>query len=103
VYGLEGGVEKVVVHNAFCYVGHNDNPSFIGSEPIDTLAERIWQSVGPSGRNKDYLYELSLAVKRLAPESHDSHLYALETRCRDLDAERGDHDEKRKELTPSSS
>lgn len=76
---------------AFCYVGHNDNPSFIGSEPIDALGERIWQSVGPSGRNKDYLYELSAAVKRLAPESHDSHLFALETRCRELDAERGDY------------
>ena len=24
----------------------------VGSEPIDRLAERIWQSVGPSGRNK---------------------------------------------------
>lgn len=91
VYGVEHGHEKVVIQNAFCYVGHNDNPSFIGSEPIDALGERIWQSVGPSGRNKDYLYELSAAVKRLAPESHDSHLFALETRCRELDAERGDY------------
>lgn len=53
-------------------------PGSVGSEPIDALAKKIWQSVGPSGRNKDYLYELSAAVKRLAPESHDSHLFALE-------------------------
>ncbi|OBZ70490.1 Glutathione-specific gamma-glutamylcyclotransferase [Grifola frondosa] len=96
VYGLVGGREKVVIHRAFCYVGRNDNPSFIGSEPIDALAERIWHSVGPSGRNKvrlwnvlcldqhlmaivlDYLYELVAAVRKLAPESQDSHLYALE-------------------------
>ncbi|KAI0952601.1 hypothetical protein AcV7_008349 [Taiwanofungus camphoratus] len=96
VYGLENGVEKVVVHNAFCYVGHNDNPSFIGSEPLDVLAKRIWQSVGPSGRNKDYLYELAAAVRELAPESYDSHLFALETRCRELDSRRGDHDEERR-------
>ena len=61
-----------------------------------------------SDGRQDYLYELSAAVRKLAPESHDSHLYALEvssvfccvqtwywkvslqTRCRKLDAERGD-------------
>ncbi|GJE92115.1 ChaC-like protein [Phanerochaete sordida] len=90
VWGIEDGREVVVAANCFTYVGLPENPSFIGSEPIDQLAERIWQSVGPSGRNKDYLYELSAAVRKLAPESHDSHLYALETRCRRLDAEHGD-------------
>ena len=59
-----------------CYVGRNDNPSFseqlespflecllpqinrdqpiptVGSEPLNKLAHRIWQSVGPSGPNK---------------------------------------------------
>ncbi|KAJ3550011.1 hypothetical protein NM688_g5116 [Phlebia brevispora] len=89
IYGLIDGQEVVVIHKAFCYVGRNDNPSFIGSEPIDQLAERIWQSVGPSGRNKDYLYELSAHIKKLAPESHDSHLSTLETRCRELDNVRG--------------
>jgi len=92
VHGIEHGVEKVVIHNAFCYVGHKDNPSFIGSEQIDALANRIWHSVGPSGRNKDYLYDLAEAVRRLAPESHDSHLYALETRCRELDRTRGENE-----------
>jgi hypothetical protein len=24
----------------------------VGSEPLDVLSERIWRSVGPSGRNK---------------------------------------------------
>lgn len=54
------------------------NTSVVGSEPIDALAEKIWHSVGPSGPNKDYLYGLSAAVRQLSPESHDSHLYALE-------------------------
>lgn len=52
-----------------CYIGRNDNPSFsegfksffcllrieppsVGSEPLDKLSHRIWQSVGPSGPNK---------------------------------------------------
>lgn len=71
-----------------------------GSEPLDELANTIWHSVGPSGRNKvsrcllrnaspfgvlvtthapqDYLYELAKAVHKLSPDSFDSHLFALE-------------------------
>ncbi|KAI5997781.1 ChaC-like protein [Pisolithus orientalis] len=78
VYTIEDGVEKVIVHN--CYVGHPDNPSFVGSEPLEALADRIWRSVGPSGRNKDYLYQLADSVRKLAPASFDSHLFALEVR-----------------------
>ncbi|KAI0356477.1 ChaC-like protein [Trametes cingulata] len=85
IYGLVHGHEQVIIPKAYCYVGRPDNPSFIGSEPIDKLAERIWHSVGPSGPNKEYLYRLAEAVRRLAPESHDSHLFELETRCREMD------------------
>ncbi|KAF9073935.1 ChaC-like protein [Rhodocollybia butyracea] len=101
VWGVDlDGHEKIVLHGARisksslairvrCYVGRNDNPSFIGSEPLDDLAHTIWKSVGPSGPNKEYLYKLAEAVRKLAPESHDSHLYALETRIRALDQANG--------------
>ncbi|KAH9927162.1 ChaC-like protein [Epithele typhae] len=85
VHGIVDGHEHIVLPKTFCYVGRPDNPSFIGSQPIDELAERIWQSVGPSGPNKEYLYHLADAVRRLAPEAHDSHLTALETRCKAMD------------------
>ncbi|KAG9310402.1 ChaC-like protein [Chiua virens] len=94
IYTIDDSVEKVIIHNAYCYVGRPDNPSFIGSEPLDTLAAHIWRSVGPSGRNKDYLYQLADSVRALAPASYDSHLFALETRIRQLDKERGDGVEK---------
>jgi len=90
IYGIIDGQESVIVHKAYCYVGKPDNPSFIGSEPLDQLAYHIWRSIGPSGRNKDYLYQLTQAVRHLAPESYDSHLYALETRCRKLDESGGE-------------
>lgn len=32
----------------------------------------------PNCNRKDYLYNLVNAIKKLAPESHDSHLAALE-------------------------
>lgn len=85
VYAIKEGVEVVVVPQATVYVGKADNPSFVGSEPLDELAHRIWTSVGPSGTNKEYLMQLSQAILELAPDSHDSHLEALEKRVKELD------------------
>ncbi|EIM83252.1 ChaC-like protein [Stereum hirsutum FP-91666 SS1] len=89
IYGIKDGKEIVLIHQAVCYVGRKDNPSFNGSEPLDELANTIWHSVGPSGRNKDYLYELAKAVHKLSPDSFDSHLFALEGRLRELDKTHG--------------
>jgi len=90
VYGFEHAEREavVVVRGAECYVGRNDNSSFIGSEPLGELADTIWHAIGPSGYNKDYVYDLSAAVRALAPEAHDSHLFALEARLRELDRAR---------------
>ncbi|KZV75229.1 ChaC-like protein [Peniophora sp. CONT] len=85
LYGVVDGKETVIMHDCVCYVGRNDNPSFVGSEPLDDLAKTIWSSVGPSGPNKEYMLNLASAVRELAPESHDSHLAALEERIHALD------------------
>jgi len=87
VYGLVDGAREAVVilPGAECYVAQNDNPSFIGSEPLGALADVIWRARGPSGPNKDYVYKLAAAVRALAPEAYDSHLFALEVRLRELD------------------
>ncbi|KAI0286417.1 ChaC-like protein [Russula brevipes] len=83
VYGLvDGAHDAVVIPGAECYVGRNDNPSFIGSEPFGALTDTIWHAVGPSGPNKDYVYKLAASVRELASEAHDSHLFALEVRIR---------------------
>ncbi|KAF7349040.1 Gamma-glutamylcyclotransferase [Mycena venus] len=108
IYGVEDGVEKVIIPNVrslridsffqyrlsscrhtHCYVGRRDNPSFIGSEPLPDLAHRIWISVGPSGPNKEYLYNLANAVRELSPESYDKHLFALEELVKALDGKSG--------------
>ncbi|KAI5118661.1 hypothetical protein M0805_001034 [Coniferiporia weirii] len=85
VYGVVDGKETVVIERV--YVGKPENPSFIGSEPLEDLAQRIFSSVGPSGKNMDYLYELANSVRELAPESFDSHLFALEKRVKELEEE----------------
>ncbi|KAH9487397.1 hypothetical protein JR316_0001472 [Psilocybe cubensis] len=38
IYGVDSNGTET------CYVGRNDNPSFIGSEPLDALGYRIWKS-----------------------------------------------------------
>ncbi|KAJ7251993.1 ChaC-like protein [Mycena rebaudengoi] len=86
IYGVLNGAEIVIIDHAYCYVGRKDNPSFIGSEPLPDLAHRIWVSEGPSGLNKEYLYSLADAVRRLSPDSYDSHLFALEGLVKALDA-----------------
>ncbi|KAI9572504.1 ChaC-like protein [Boletus coccyginus] len=91
VYTKENGKERVIIHQACCYISRPDNPSFVHSEPLDALAVRIWRSVGHSGRNKDYLYQLAESMRMLAPASYDAHLFALENKIRQLDRERGEN------------
>lgn len=67
------------------YIATNDNESWAGSEEdrkIDNIAEQIFTSAGPSGRNRDYLFNLSLAMKHLFPGVHDEHLLQLEAAVR---------------------
>jgi len=89
VYTCDNGIERVIIQEACCYISRPDNPSFIQSEPLDALALHIWRSVGPSGANKDYLYQLAESMRALAPASYDAHLFTLEYKIRQLDNERG--------------
>ncbi|KAF3120877.1 hypothetical protein TWF594_003499 [Orbilia oligospora] len=64
--------------SAIVYIGTPDNPQFVGPpESIHALAQHILNSRGPSGENKEYLYNLYTALEQLAPEAHDSHITEL--------------------------
>ncbi|RVD85837.1 uncharacterized protein DFL_004142 [Arthrobotrys flagrans] len=63
---------------AIVYIGTPDNPQFVGPpESTHALAQHILNSRGPSGENKEYLYNLYTALEQLAPEAHDSHITEL--------------------------
>jgi cation transport protein ChaC len=44
------------------------------------------QSRGPSGENREYLYQLEEALRGLSEESADEHVFDLARRCREIEA-----------------
>ncbi|CAA9957769.1 ChaC protein [Pyrenophora teres f. maculata] len=52
-------------------------------------AEETGNSKGPSGENKEYLYNLETALLGLSEDSSDSHISDLVRRCRALEEETG--------------
>ena len=83
----KGGYEKVKVTfypegdgKSFMvdmYHGLPTNPFYIGPESIDSTAIRIAKSVGPSGKNTDYLCNLVHALDELSSERCEPYLTSL--------------------------
>lgn len=70
------------------YIGLPENPQFLGPQDPDVLARHILKSKGPSGENKEYLFNLEEALLGLSEESGDKHISDLVARCRKIEAER---------------
>lgn len=66
------------------YVGTPSNPFFAGPAPLTDIAHQICSSVGPSGRNDEYLFRLADAMRIIAPHVFDHHLFKLEREVRKL-------------------
>ncbi|ODA78786.1 hypothetical protein RJ55_06170 [Drechmeria coniospora] len=74
------------------YIGTPDNEQFVGPQDPQKLAEHILASRGPSGLNKEYLYNLDAALHELGPESGDVHISDLAARMRALERRALDQD-----------
>ena len=58
---------------------------YAGPADLEEMAATVLKSTGPSGRNRDYLYNLAEAMRQLAPSYGDSHLYELEEAVKRLE------------------
>jgi cation transport protein ChaC len=92
------------------YIGLPENPQFLGPQDSDALAKHILKSKfqpvsiwtpfivmlmsavgkGPSGQNKEYLYNLETALLGLSKDSGDDHVSDLVRRCLALEDGRGE-------------
>ncbi|KAF2847835.1 ChaC-domain-containing protein [Plenodomus tracheiphilus IPT5] len=71
------------------YIGLPSNPQFLGPQDPDALSRKILESRGPSGENREYLFNLEEALKGLGRESGDEHVEDLVRRCRDIEGRDG--------------
>ncbi|KAF7987519.1 hypothetical protein HCN44_003281 [Aphidius gifuensis] len=67
------------------YIGEESNPNYAGTESIQTIAGHIVDAHGPSGSNKEYLYNLATAMRMIAPGVIDKHLFTLENAVKELE------------------
>ena len=70
------------------YIGLPSNPQFLGVQSQEAVAQRIAVSVGPSGKNSEYLFNLQAALGSLIGEdvsAVDEHIDDLVKRVRELE------------------
>ena len=73
---------STVIQNCMIYIGLPSNPQFLGRQDPEDVARVIARSVGPSGKNSEYLFMLEEALGDLAPESGDGDVRDLAVRVR---------------------
>ncbi|KAG7309158.1 hypothetical protein JYU34_005080 [Plutella xylostella] len=67
------------------YLATEENESYAGPKPIEEIAAQVVSCAGPSGSNKEYVYNLADAMRQLVPEVKDDHLFELEAAVKKVD------------------
>ena len=85
-YREKNGYERIVTHlhlhggaevSGLVYIAAPGNFAYLGDAPLEHIARQIMGSVGPSGRNIDYLNDLAASLRDL--DVHDEHVFELES------------------------
>ncbi len=58
------------------YIASPDNPAFLGEASIKHIAKQVLHSSGPSGPNRDYVFQLADALRYY--NQADEHVFQLE-------------------------
>ena len=70
--------------DVIAYIGKVTDDQYAGAAPLEEMAKTILESVGPSGPNKEYLYNLAHALKELGIE--DEHVSELDKAVKQMEA-----------------
>ncbi|XP_026463073.1 putative glutathione-specific gamma-glutamylcyclotransferase 2 [Ctenocephalides felis] len=84
-YPKENSQDNSKPFELYIYVATPENESFAGEASIEDIAQQIFTAYGPSGSNKEYIYNLANAMRDIGPEAYDEHLCALEKAVRRLE------------------
>jgi len=68
--------------NAVVYIATPDNEHYLGPAPCDAIAWQIAHAEGPSGTNREYLFQLGSSLR--ANSIVDEHVFEIESRVKQL-------------------
>ncbi|GAA6183467.1 gamma-glutamylcyclotransferase [Aliiglaciecola sp. NS0011-25] len=69
--------------NGLIYIASPDNAAYLGEASIEYIAKQIFNSSGPSGLNRDYVYELEAALKE--HDEVDEHVFQIKSLLKSLE------------------
>ena len=78
IFLISGQVKKGLV-----YIASQDNEAFLGPASEQKIAAHIFKSKGPSGENKDYVFQLGAALRQA--NEVDEHVFSIEKYLLSLD------------------
>lgn len=67
------------------YIAPKDNAAFLGPASNRHIAKHIHQSSGPSGHNRDYVFQLADALRALG--EIDEHVFAIDSYLKEFQAQ----------------
>ena len=98
-YPLDKSINNGQSVDCVCYFANEENPYYSPENDLSLVSYQIYKTRGPSGENREYLYNLCKSLRELASghfkadnESieyllkHDKHLFELESLVYELDS-----------------
>ena len=67
------------------YQGSLEDEQYAGPAPLEEMAKTIYETSGPSGSNKEYLYNLADSLRDVIGVE-DEHVFELERAVKDLES-----------------
>ena len=77
--------EEIVCDESLVYIANEENEEYLGPAPTEAIAQQILECTGPSGPNRDYLFNLADSLSNFGFD--DDHVQSIATCARNLLAE----------------